>query len=157
MKLKTFFFLGLFFLLHPPCRGDFGKGTFALSLNNPGVGIRYFRTPSLSIEGRYQNNRDGIQLFSLRGYKYLQKNLNNIKTYGCFELGHILFEGEESEGTGFLGGMSVGFEYFVFKKLGVGLDAGLYYVRLKEKDYSISIGGLGWAVNSALTYYFNTK
>lgn len=131
---------------------EIGQGKFAVGLNYPGVGIRYFLSDKLSLEGRGQFTKD-IIVGGLRLYYYF-KSESKVLLFGGLEADFISFTRDESEGTGFAGVLFVGSEYFFTDNLSLQLDIGPAFIALTDKDTSISDGGIEFVANFGVNFYF---
>lgn len=148
----------MMFIIPAACSGNskFEKGSFGLSLNYPGFGFRYFQNANLAIEPRLQIDQ-GVVIGGVRGYRYLKKFMDKVLLLSGFEADYISYEGEESKGIGFTGGVFLGAEYFILKRLGFQMDFGPVYVSLKDRDTSITANGISISINVSINYYFKIR
>lgn len=151
MKKTT---LAVFLLLVSsiPAYGEISKGKFATELNFPGVGVRYFLTDKFCVEGRGQFDKD-IVVAGMRFYRYFNTDAKYLFFAGL-EGDYISFKGEESEGSGIAGELLIGGEYFFARKFSFQMDFGPAYIYLKDKESSVSVGGIEYVVNFGINYYF---
>lgn len=133
-------------------RAEIGKGKIGIGLNFPGIGLRYFLSDKLSLEAKGQFTKD-IIVGGLRSYYYF-KSESKVLLFGGLETDFVSFKGDDSEGTGFAGELFVGGEYFFDKKFSLQLDFGPAYISLKDKDTSISDGGIEFVANIGVNFYF---
>ncbi|HAX61226.1 MAG TPA: hypothetical protein DCX95_01505 [Elusimicrobia bacterium] len=133
--------------------GEVAKKDIAVGLNFPGLGVRYFLSDKISLEGKGQIEKD-IFVGGLRGYYYFSPAAKYLLFAGL-EGDFVTFKGDESEGNGIAGELFVGSEYFFAKGFSVQLDLGPAYISLKDtKDTSESVDGLEYVVNFGINYYF---
>lgn len=131
---------------------EISKGNFAIGLNFPGFGARYFLSDrtSLELKGQYETD---IIVGGLRGYYYFSPGSKYLLFAGL-EGDFISFEGDDSKGSGIAGELFVGCEYFFAEKLSLQMDLGPAFVSLKDDDTSESVDGLEYVVNFGINYYF---
>ncbi|MEW6557574.1 MAG: hypothetical protein AB1349_09500 [Elusimicrobiota bacterium] len=132
--------------------GGVAKSDFGIGVNYPGIGMRYFLSDKICLEGKGQIEKD-IFVGGLRGYYYFSPQAKYLLFAGL-EGDFVSFKGDDSEGTGFAGELFVGSEYFFVKCLSVQLDLGPALVSLKDDDTSESVNGLEYVVNFGINYYF---
>jgi hypothetical protein len=138
-------------LLH----AEAAKGDFAVGLNYPGLGVRYFLRDNISIEAKGQMESE-IGVFGLRGYYYVNPKDKIVYFYGL-ETDYTTFKYEDSKGTGFAGEIFAGGEYFFAKSFSFQADFGPAIISIKDKDTSESASGLEFVVNFGINYYFGKR
>jgi len=132
--------------------GGIAKGRIGVGLNYPGIGVKYFFTDRFSLEARGYYEKD-IFLAGPRLSRYFGP-ITGVFPYIGVEADYVNFKGEVSEGSGIFGEVLIGGEYFFWKKTSVQFDFGPAYIFLKDKNYSVSVGGIEYVVNFGLNYYF---
>ncbi|MBI5574511.1 MAG: hypothetical protein HY919_08200 [Elusimicrobia bacterium] len=132
--------------------GEVAKSDFAIGVNYPGIGARYFFSDKISAELKGQIEKD-IFVGGLRGYYYF-KSEEKLLPFAGLEADFVTFKGDDSKGTGIAGEVFVGGEYFFNKSFSVQLDLGPAFISLKDtKDTSESVSGLEYVVNFGINYY----
>lgn len=147
--------LSVLILLTLPVYGNVVTGDFAIGLNYPGFGARYFFSNTSSIEGKGQFD-DDISLMGLRWYYYFNKK-SNVLFFAGIEGDLITFKGEDSKGSGSAAELFIGGEYFFDNNLSIQLDFGPAYISLKDKDTSLTETGVELVVNVGINFYFGKK
>lgn len=150
MKLIVSFCLLLTFSC--PVYAGLAGGDFGIGLNYPGLGVRYFLSNKISLEGKGQFEKD-IVVAGLRGYYYFNREAKVLFFTGL-EADFISFKGDDSEGSGFAGELFIGGETFIVKSLSVQLDFGPAFISLKDKDTSLKADGVELVLNFGINYYF---
>ena len=128
-------------------------GAMCLGINYPGIELKYFLNSKNAVELRYQAS-DEISVAGIRWYRCSLKSSSDLSLFYGFEAGGISFKGDDSEGTGIMGGLYLGGEYFIGKRLGLIMDIGPYYISLSDADYSVTESGIAFVVNLGLNFYF---
>ena len=131
---------------------DIGKGTFALGLNYPGLGVKYFVSDNYAAEIKAQTEF-GDDVGGLRAYRYFRPVPKTLVFLGL-EGDYVHFKGASSKGSGYAGEFFVGAEYFVLPHLGLQADFGPAYVHIKDTASSLSDGGVEFVFNLGANYYF---
>jgi|SRR3989339_73034 len=131
---------------------EISKGDFAVGLNFPGFGARYFLSDKMSVELKGQYETD-IIVGGLRGYYYFSP-VSKYLLFAGLEGDFVSFEGDESKGSGIAGELFVGGEYFFTEKFSFQMDFGPAYISVKDDDTSESVAGLEYVVNFGINYYF---
>ena len=131
---------------------DIGKGTFAVGVNYPGLGVKYFVTDNYAAELKGQGE-SGNDVGGLRGYRYFRPD-PKIFLFVGLEGDYVRFRGDSSKGGGYLGEVFAGSEYFVLPHVGIQADLGPAYVDLKDTATSLSAGGIEFIFNVGINYYF---
>jgi outer membrane protein W len=127
-------------------------GDFAVGVNYPGIGARYFLSDKVSLELKIQSEQN-ILAAGLRGYYYLKPSEKLLPFIGL-ELDYITFQGDYSKGTGTAGEFFVGAEHFINKKISIQMDIGIGLVTLNDTATSESVNGAESIVNFGINYYF---
>ena len=138
------------------CASDFisapGKGAFAISLNYPGAGIKYFMSESLALEIKGQAG-EGVRVGGLRLYNYF-RTADRMLFFMGLEADYIDFKGEVSRGTGVAGELFGGFEYFLTPSISLQADFGPAYIYLKDRSNPVSISGVDYVANFGFSFYW---
>ena len=132
--------------------GRIGRGRFAIGLNSPGVGLRYFLLNRYCLEIRSQFE-PGVLVPGARICRY-SGPLAGIFPYFGVEGAYAQYKGDEATGVGYAGAAFLGGEYYVFKRISVQIDFGPGYVSLDDKEYDVDVSGIEFVVNAGLNYYF---
>ncbi|HAH32109.1 MAG TPA: hypothetical protein DCL44_07335 [Elusimicrobia bacterium] len=135
-----------------PLYSGASEGQAGISLNYPGLGIRYLFSDRFSLELKGQSETD-ILAAGLRGYYYFSRS-HNCFLFTGLEGDYISFSGRQSSGAGFAAGVFAGLEYFLAKSLSLQADFGPAYIALSDKNGPESVSGLEYVVNFGLNYYF---
>jgi len=135
--------------------GKIAKGKIGIGLNYPGIGVRYFFTDRFSLEARgyYEKN---ILISGPRLSRYFGL-ITGVFPYLGLEADYVSFKGEFSKGSGIFTQALLGGEYFIGRKVSVQLDFGPAYIFLKDKKYSVSVGGIEYVTNFGISYYFGAE
>lgn len=126
------------------------SGAYGISVNWPGFGVRWSPDDRFMLEGKAQfatNNRiAGARFFLL--FPELSGSRRLVPYAGAdFEwVFSSYLKG------GYTGGLFAGTEFMVTRSLGIGLDAGFYYVRVWNQHGNES--DIGIIFNSGVTWYF---
>ena len=126
---------------------------WALGLEYPGLSARYYFSPASSLEARFQA-ADGVSVLSARWNCHARRQRALLPLYGA-ELGAVSFKGRTSKGGGFALGIFGGVEKYFSRSFSVQADAGPYLVNIADERTQITEGGLVFAVNFGINYYFN--
>lgn len=151
--MRKLLLLSILFLTFsvPPCAG-LNNGDFGIGINYPGIGIRYFFSNKISLEGKGQFDKD-IVVGGLRGYYYFSSE-NKVMFFTGIESDFISFKGDVSKGNGYVGELFIGGETFFANNLSIQLDIGPAFIFLKDKDTSLKADGIDVIVNFGINYYF---
>ena len=141
----------LFCCLAAPARAEVHKGDWALGLNYPGLGGKYFLGEHFSLEARGQKG-DDVFTGGLRGNFYFNPAYKTVLLSGV-GADYLTFKGEESKGTGLAGEVFFGLEYFFLDNFSFQADFGPAYIRLKDNDTALSVSGLEYVVNFGFHWY----
>lgn len=132
-------------------------GNWNLDLNYPGGGIRYFPADGRALEILAQA-QDRVFTGVLRYYNYPSSLASGpVSPYIAVEGDYLSFKGKYSKGSGFGGGVYGGVEYFPWRSVSFQTELGAMYVSVKDKDTSISQGGLEFVLNFGINLYFGGK
>lgn len=131
-----------------------GKGAYGLSLNYPGAGVKYFFSDRYAMEIRGQA-AEGVTAGGLRFYDNFRA-ADRMNIFWGLEADYISFKGEVSRGSGAAGELFCGFEYFVTRSASFQADFGPAYIYLKDRDSSISSGGVEFVANFSFAFYWGT-
>src|SRR3989339_1011799 len=95
--------------------GEAVKGDFAIGVNYPGLGVKYFLSnrTALELKGQVAEN---IAVVGLRGYHYF-KHENKFLPFAGYEADYITFQGDSSKGTGYAGEIFIGGGDFLNRKI----------------------------------------
>lgn len=145
--------MGSFFFGYRPAAAavPFEKA-WGLSLNYPGIGLRYNSSERVALEARGQFD-SGITAGGLRVYYYLVRE-HAFYPYLGIEGDFISFTGPASSGTGSARGAFIGGEYRINPTLTLQADFGPSIIALKDKDSSVAVEGVEFIVNIGVTWYF---
>ena len=134
------------------------SGAMNLDLNYPGVGVRYFFSGKMALEGRVQdgggNLAVGPRLYLF--YPGLFSARSKFSPYLCAEADYISFKGTPSKGNGYGGGAFAGVEYSLNQSFSMQIDTGGLYLALKDKSTSLSQNDLEFTLNFGVNYYFKS-
>ena len=125
------------------------------SFGFPYLGAKYGISQNVTSEFRI-NFDGGVGIVSGRAY-YNFLNKEKFIIYSGLEAGYTFFNNvEDLKGSGFLGSLFVGGEYFLLKNLSLGGDFGPSYISLssEESGKKFTIDGLEWIINISVNYYF---
>ncbi|MCK5492713.1 MAG: hypothetical protein KAJ14_06365 [Candidatus Omnitrophica bacterium] len=125
---------------------------WGVGVNYPGVSVKYGISKNHAVEIKSQFGED-IFVIGPR-YYYNFNPQDKVVLYIGGEVDYLTFEGESSDGSGFVGGIFVGGEYFINAKFGIGLDFGPVYVNIEDEETSLYEEGIDYIVNISLSYYF---
>ncbi len=130
---------------------DIGR-RWAIGLNSPGVGVRYFMTRRYSMEFRAQ----AVSSAAAAGFRVTRSFLvgKRISPCGGIESDYVWFDGERGKGTGFVGEAFVGAEYYFTNRFSAQLDVGPAYVWLKDKDTQTTEKSVDYIMNIGINFYF---
>ena len=128
------------------------QGSFGLSLNYPGAGIRYFVSDLCVLEAKGQAD-GGTMVGGLRVYKHFW-TADRLFLFMGVEADYIQFKGKVSRGTGAAGEVFGGFEYFIAPAITLQADFGPAYIYLKDRHESVSLNGIGYVANFSFTFYW---
>lgn len=131
------------------------KGSWNLGLNYPGASLRYFLSGDKAVELLGQS-QDGVFVGGAR-YYYYPRSLSSggLAPYLALEGDYISFKGSVSKGGGLGAGLYAGAELPLSRRFSLQTDVGAMYVSLKDKDTSISEGGLEFLINAGFNFYFS--
>lgn|GEM_PF-2628159 len=137
------------FVSAPPRKYPLG-GEYGISVNWPGLGLRWSPDDKFMFEGKAQfatNNRiAGARAFAL--FPELA-GTDRLVPYAGADFEWVFSSYLKG---GFTGGLFAGAEFMFTKTLGIGLDTGLYYVRVWNEHGNES--DIGIIFNSGITWYF---
>lgn len=128
-----------------------GKG-WGVGINYPGLSLKYKADAKQTLELKAQFGKDILVVGPRYYHNFSSKGKTNLFFGG--EADYVSFEGDSSEGSGFVVGGFVGGEYFTTPNFGVSLDMGPAYISLKNKDEDVDESGVDFITNIGLTYYF---
>lgn len=130
------------------------KGALNLDLNYPGAALRYFVADGKALEILGQFQKD-ISVGGLRYYSYpASLRQGGLCPYFALEADYVDFKGAYSKGSGLGGGAFAGAEYFLGSRVSVQTDLGALYLSVKDKETSLSEGGLEFVLNVGVNIYF---
>jgi len=127
------------------------KGRFGIGLNWPGVQARYGITNSILAEFKTQFASNNTTIGG-RGYYLFKEIPGNVSIIPCAGIEFSWVISQYLKYGGYLAGGFGGVEVMATKNIGIGIDAGLYYVSLTS-----TLGAYpDWGIifNGGLTYYF---
>lgn len=133
-------------------QADVEKGSWGLSLNYPGAGIKYFAGDFIAFELRGQGEK-GAAAGGLRFYTYAQP-ADQMLLYFGLEGDYIQYKGEVSRGYGLAGSAFCGFEYFVTSSISLQADFGPAYIYLRDKSDPVSLNAIEYVTNLGITVYW---
>lgn len=126
------------------------SGAYGISVNWPGFGVRWSPDDRFMLEGKAQfatNNRiAGARFFML--FPELS-GAQRLVPYAGADFEWVFSSYLKG---GYTGGLFAGTEFMVTRSLGIGLDAGFYYVRVWNQHGNES--DIGIIFNSGVTWYF---
>lgn len=130
------------------------KGALNLDINYPGAALRYFVADGKALEILGQFQKD-ISVGGLRYYSYpASLRQGGLCPYFAFEADYVDFKGAYTKGSGLGGGAFAGAEYFLGSRVSVQTDLGALYLSVKDKETSLSEGGLEFVLNVGVNIYF---
>jgi len=133
-------------------RSEVNGGNFAVGLNYPGIGLKYFLTDKIPLELKIQTDTN-VTVTGLRGYYYFNPS-PCLHLYAGLEMDTLSFTGEVSKGSGFATLLFIGGEYFLGNSLSLQLDIGPAMISLSDTDTSVSVSGMEFVANLGINYYF---
>ena len=147
---KIFLLIISLFLFVPLAETSELAGRFGIGVNWPGVQLRYCVTDNFIAEVKAQFSSNNT-IVGGRGYYIFLKVPGNALLFP--------YVGVEADGIispyltgGYTAGGFIGVEVLVASHIGIGADAGLYYVDLYSTRGTFNDYGL--IFNGGLTYYF---
>jgi len=144
--------LGILLILPSFVFAESLSNNLGIGINYPGLSIKYGINSKNAIELKTQFEKDIFVIGPRYYYNFNSENRAVIFLGGEFD--YVTFKGEYSKGTGLAASIFIGGEYFISPKFGLGLDIGSVYIRLRDKDTSLSESGVDFVLNFSLTYYF---
>ncbi len=139
-----------------------GRSALAVPRRAGGLGIglcytgplaRYFVTDRLAVELRDYIDGDAIVIAPrLMGLFDLPKSEFYEFCYYGVEVGHVNFRGRVSRGGGNTAGFFVGIEKEIFEDVMLNVDAGPYWIDIKDRQTSIRESGVDFVVNSSVVW-----
>jgi len=129
------------------------KGKMNIGLNYPGVSFRYGLGERFAVEIKGQFDSD-ITIIGPRVYYYFTDSTDGIVIFTGLENDVIFFKGDESNGKGLAAEIFLGAEYFINKKLSLGVDIGQALILLSDDDTNESEFTTQSIVNISVNYYF---
>lgn len=137
------------FVSAPPRKYPLG-GAYGISANWPGLGLRWSPDDKFMFEGKAQfatNNRIvGARAFAL--FPELA-GTDKLVPYAGADFEWVFSSYLKG---GFTGGLFAGAEFMFTRTIGIGLDTGLYYVRVWNEHGNEN--DIGIIFNSGITWYF---
>jgi len=127
------------------------KGRFGIGLNWPGIQARYGITNSILAEFKTQFASNNT-IIGGRGYYLFKEIPGNVSIIPCAGIEFSWVISQYLKYGGYCTGGFGGVEVMATKNIGIGIDAGLYYVSLTS-----TLGAYpDWGIifNGGLTYYF---
>ena len=149
---RIYFALIFSFLAHD-AYGEVSNGEFAVGLNTPGVGARYFLSDRFSLEAKVQYQTD-VSVFGFREYFYLNPGARKLNFLLGLENSFVSFKADNADGKGFFGEFYLGGEYFLTRRFSFQLDVGPGYVYLSDDSTKLTEKGLEFVANFGLNWYF---
>ncbi len=130
---------------------------FGLSLNYPGVGVKFVLKKNL-LELKYQiSNDESYQsnLFGTRYYRYFSRT--TIYYYAGLEASYFNTKTNSGnlESTGYILGSFGGIEKFLYKNISINLDIGPYFAQATINNFSAT--EFDFVLNIAVNLYFWEK
>jgi hypothetical protein len=141
----------------PPEKTEFRR-SWGVGLGMIGPLVRKGFKKDYSLEGHYffgETGDDDLSahvFFGMRGYRHFRTD-RRLQLFAGLEADYVLGETRIQKSTGYLTGGFAGIEYYLTRRLSLGLDLGPYYVWLKEKDFGNSGGGVDFVLNTFLNFY----
>ncbi|MEK7388221.1 MAG: hypothetical protein AAB036_00835 [Elusimicrobiota bacterium] len=126
-------------------------GTLGLSLNVPGIGVRYFLTERYSFEAKAQTSKNTV-VAGLRTYRYFQSRY--FLPYMGMEADFINFKGDVTKGTGMAFGLFAGGEHFFARRLSTQFDCGPALIHLSNQASRVSVDTIEIVMNLSVNFYF---
>lgn len=123
-----------------------------VGLHYPGFSLGYQPTLNSTLEFRFEKNSDINVIGGRYNYHFFRFGYSNL--YTGFQVSHIDFEGEVTEGTGLLGGGFLGFEEYATPTLSFKADVGTYFTTLEDDATGVSESGIGFSVVTGLALHF---
>lgn len=123
-----------------------------VGLHYPGLTFGISPSPKASFQIRVSSNSD-IQVLDLRGNKHFWISDETNLFFGG-SVGLTQFEGEVSEGDGFLLGVHIGTQKFLSEIISFSFDIGPVLVHLQDDDTELTQAGLNFMLNGGVEYHF---
>jgi hypothetical protein len=125
---------------------------WGIGVNWPGVSVKYGINAKNAVELKSQFGED-IFVIGPRYYRILSSK-GETDLYVGGEIDYVSFEGDVSEGIGYVVAGFVGGEHFINPNFGVSLDIGPVLISLTDSDTDKTEIGVDIVLNIGLTYYF---
>lgn len=131
------------------------RGRFALGLNYPGIGLKYFLFNRYALEPRSQFET-GVFVPGARICRYFNP-ISGVLPYLGVEGAYASYKSEESKGVGYAGVVLAGGEYYVGQKFSFQFDFGPAYIMLADKEYEVDVSGIEYVINFGINYYLGSR
>jgi len=148
----------LLFLCAAPAAAEDGfLSKLSLGVNYTGAQARYDLSRRTALEARYQSGESGdvtAGVFGARLYRF-PRETGRYRVFFGGELAALSGNTKDRHyGTsGFAAGAFLGVETRPVKRMAIGLDAGPYFIALKERKTRLSSSGLDFVVNTYAQLY----
>jgi len=117
--------------------------------------MRYFPSDQLALEVKGEVDKD-VVVGGLRGYCYLTRVSRGALFLGA-EADYIHFKGAVSRGSGAVGQVFGGFEYFILQAVALQADFGPAYIYLKNQQGGLSVSGVEYTANFGFNFYWGGR
>ncbi len=128
------------------------SGRWAVGSIAYGGAVRYRTAKKTAWEIRGQYASD-VFAVGPRFYYYFGSG-SGFALFCVLEGDYIGFKGRVSKGFGLAGGVALGGEVLLTKKLAISLDFGPVYLHLRDSEFSESAGGVEYVINGGIYWYF---
>ena len=136
------------------------SGAMNVDLNYPGVGVRYFFSDKMALEGRLQDDGGNLAVGPRLYFYYpaLFPARSRFSPYLCVESDYVAYKGSSTKGNGYAVGIFAGVEYSLSNSFSMQIDTGGLYLALKDKTDSgfAYENDLGFTINFGVNYYFKS-
>ncbi len=154
---KLIFIIFYLIILNSKNFSEVNNYILGLSLNYPGVGVKFFIKRNL-LELRYQIIADEVQQSNLLGLRYYRQFYKKILSYYIgleTSLFETIIKPEELKSSGYIVGSFLGIEKFLYKNFSFNLDFGPYVAQ--AKIYDTIATEFDFVINMAINLYFLKK
>ena len=128
------------------------NGAFGLSLNYPGIGMRYFLSDQYVLEVKGQADK-AVKVGGMRLYNHFW-TADRLFLFVGLEADYIDFKGKVSRGSGAAGEVFGGFEYFLAPSISLQADFGPAYIYLKDRHEPVSVNSIEYVTHFSFTLYW---
>ena len=155
--MRSLVTLLVFFCVSCAAAEDGFPSKLALGVNYTGAQARCGLTPRTALEARYQSGESGdvsASAVGLRLYRFLRE-AGRYRAFFGGELAALSGDTKDRRyGTsGFAAGAFFGIETRPVRSIAIGLDAGPYFIALKERKSKLSSSGLDFVLDTYAVFY----